>query len=510
MSASAHTRALTLTRILMQAGVITEPQIEAAIARQRETGERSGELLVHMGMATEEDIGWALARQLDLTFIDPRPETLDQDLIHSFPEEMLRRHNALPLVLEENVVAIAIADPTDHEAIDELTLAAGRPLRLAVATPSAIRRVLRDVHGRLRPDRRALECAAVGQASALQQCHAGAKFLLERLTEARLAGAAEIHLIPHPDRLEVWHRVVGRLTATAPQAREMLSEVLGWIEALGGPSMLPEQRHAWGRISCPAGPEVIELSVSLLRQPSGVCVTVEPLQPEFEPALERLGLDAVDVARLRGSLSAPAGLGLIAGPPGSGGSTTLEAMAVELERDLRRCVRWDAIDLEGHGIGRPAAEGMSLALVHGADVIAIDDVTPHELPATLAPSGSGRWVLARVAATDTFALLEQLASTPLERAALAERLQFVVQQRRAWRSRDAAAGTSSGATSRRCSAFEVLVVDDGLRDALRAGEPGEVLRARAMAAGFVPLTRRLQVLVGAGIVSAAEAARLAA
>ncbi len=508
MSSSAQTRVLTLTRILMQAGVVTEQQIESAIARQRETGQRSGELLVQMGSATEEDIGWALARQLNLTFIDPRPETLDHELIHSFPDEMLHRHVALPLVLEDNVLAIAVADPTDHEAIDELTLAAGRPLRLAVATASAIRRVLRDVNGHPRADRRAAELTSLVHASA-QQHHAGALFLLERLHEARRAGAAEIHMIPHPDRLEVWHRVAGRLTATAAQARDTLSDVLGWIEAIGGPSLPSGQGHAWGRVACPAGPETIELSVSLLRQPSGICVTVEPLATEIEPSLERLGIDPVDVSRLREALSAPSGLGLIAGPPGSGGSTTLEAMAIELERDLRRCVRWDAIDIDDRGIGRPTAEGMSVALVHGADVIAIDDVSPDELPATLAPSGSGRWVLARVAATDTFALLEQLASTPLERAALAERLRFVVQQRRGWGWRDAESNATSHAAPR-CSVFEVLVVDDGLREGLRAGDPGEVLRARAIAAGFVPLTRRLQVLVGAGIVSAAEAARLAA
>ncbi len=504
MSSSAQTRVLTLTRILMQAGVVTEQQIESAIARQRETGLRSGELLVQMGMATEEDIGWALARQLNLTFIDPRPETLDHELIHSFPNEMLERHVALPLVVEDNVLAVAIADPTDHEAIDELTLAAGRPLRLAVATASAIRRVLREVNGRPRVDWRAAERASLVQASA-QQHQAGALFLLDRLHEARRAGAAEVHLIPHPDRLEVLHRVAGRLVTTTVQARDTLSDVLGWIEALGGPSLPPGQRHAWGRVACPAGPETIELSVSLLRQPSGVCVTVEPLAAELEPSLEQLGIDPVEVARLREALSAPSGLGLIAGPPGSGGSATLEALAIELEHDLRRCVRWDAIDIEDSGLGRPTAEGMSVALVHGADVIAIDDVSPEELRATLAPSGSGRWVLARVAATDTFALLEQLASTPLERAALAERLRFVVQQRRAWRSRDGAPNAAS-----RCSVFEVLIVDDGLREALRAGEPSEVLRARAAAAGFVPLTRRLQVLVEASIVSAAEAARLAA
>ena len=501
--ASAPSRSLPLTRILTQAGVVTDQQVELAIARQRETGLRSGELLVQMGMATEEDIGWALARQLNLTFIDPRPETIDHDLVRSFPEDLLRRHDVLPLVVEDDLVAVAFADPTDHEAIDELTLAAGRPLRLAVATRSAIRRVLRDTYGIRHHDRHAADRAAAGHTASLHQHHAGAVFLLERLEEARQAGAGEIHLMPHPDRLEVWHRVAGRLVAAGPHPRDGLSEVLAWIEALDGPALRPDERHAWGRVACPAGPAAIELAVSLLRQPAGVCVTIEPLTAPMEPAIERLGLDAVDVARLREALSAPAGLGLVAGPPGSGGSTTLEAIAVELERDLRRCVRWNAAARPGGADHDSTADGMATARVHGADVVALDDVPAHALADTLAPTGSGSWVVARVVAADTFALLEQLAATPLERAALAGRLRFVVQQRRAWRARDAAA-------SRRCSVFEVLVVDDGLRQALRAGEPGEVLRARATASGFVPLTRRLQVLVGAGLVSAAEAARLAA
>src|SRR5262249_61463982 len=108
-STRAPSRALTLTRILIEAGVVTEQEVDLAIARQRETGLRSGELLVQMGVATEEDIGWALARQLDLTFIDPRPEALDHDLIRSFPEEMLKRLDALPLVIEGDAVAVACA-----------------------------------------------------------------------------------------------------------------------------------------------------------------------------------------------------------------------------------------------------------------------------------------------------------------------------------------------------------------------------------------------------------------
>src|SRR5258705_13768220 len=117
------------------------------------------------------------------------------------------------------------------------------------------------------------------------------------------------------------------------------------------------------------------------------------------------------------------------------------------------------------------ASGMWVGLVHGADVVALDDVPAAALGVTLSPAGSGRWVIARAEATDTFALLEQLAATPLERAALAERLQFVVQQRRAWRARDAGAGSTGAPGTRRCAVFEVLVVEQALREALRAGEP---------------------------------------
>ncbi len=533
-------RTLTLTRILTQAGVVTEQEVDLAIARQRETGQRSGELLVQMGVATEEDIGWALARQLDLTFIDPRPDTLDHELIHSFPEELLRRLDALPLVVEDDTVAVAFADPTQHEAIEEITQAAGRPVRLAVATPSAIRRALRGVFG-VRTHERSRQKSVDVQAAALaaaptggqveasvatrpakhveshpakhatppKQHQAGAVFLLERLNEAFKAGAAEIHLLPHPDRLDVWHRIAGRLTAAEPRSRDALIDVLAWIEALDGPTLTQDERHAWGRIKCPAGPTTIDLGVSLLRQPAGICVTLEPLPPQVDPQLDWLGFDAVDVARLREALNTPAGLGLIAGPPGSGGSTTLEAMAAELERATRRCVRWDAGVASDGRRGDSTALGLSTAALHGADVVVLDDVPAKSLAETLAPTASGRWVLARVEAADTFALLAQLAATPLERAALAERLRFVVQLRRAWLAREAAS-QADASVPRRCSVFEVLIVEDGLRQALRAGERGDVLRARADAAGFTPLSRRLHVLVRAGLVSPTEAARLVA
>src|SRR5205085_4202120 len=135
------------------------------------------------------------------------------------------------------------------------------------------------------------------------------------------------------------------------------------------------------------------------------------------------------------------------------------------ERELRRCVRWTAGLATGPHADGTTSLGLATAFLHGADIVALDDVPALHLRDTLAPSASGRWVLARAQATDTFALLEQLASTPLERAALADRVRFVIQQRRVWRARDAA---TAEAAPPRCPVYEVLIVDDGLREALRA------------------------------------------
>ena len=139
--------ARSLTSILLEANVVKPEQVDAGLVRQRSTGLRIGETLVEMGAATEEDIGWALARQLNLPFVDPRPEALDRELIQSFPEGLLHRLDAVPLVNEGPILSVALADPLDSDVLEELERAAGRPLTLGVATPSAIRRVLRDVLG---------------------------------------------------------------------------------------------------------------------------------------------------------------------------------------------------------------------------------------------------------------------------------------------------------------------------------------------------------------------------
>ncbi len=516
MVAPGQIHARSLTSILLEAGVVTSEQVDAGLVRQRSTGRRIGETLVEMGAATEEDIGWALARQLELPFMDPRPEALDRELIRSFPEGLLYRLDAVPLVKEDTTLSVAVADPTDADLAEELERAAGRPLTLAVATPSAIRGVLREVLGPRRDLRVSLPDPTPEAHFDVQWDRSGASFLLFHVERARRAGASEIHFLPRPGSLEVHHRVGGRLVSVGSEPPGALYYLLARIEALGGPAIDERLLHVAGRIVCPLGAEAMDVGISLLQHDHGISVTLE-LRPVSTalPTIEDLGFDPQDLARLRAALDAPAGLGLVIGPPQVGASTTLACLLAEIGIRDSRClafgmaahqapadVRVPAAAVEAAHIWREAA------VAQCADRVVLDGVLAGDaLSAALSPEAAGRWLLVRTDWTDTFALLEQLARSAQGRAALADRLRFVVQQRLLRVDRSDLPVPSTGFRPDRRAVFEVLVAGDAFRGALRAGESTARLRAYAEEEGFHPLAVRLQALVASGAVSQAEAAR---
>lgn len=517
MSGSAGAYSRTLTSILLEASVVTLEQVEAGLIRQRSTGLRIGETLVEMGAATEEDIGWALARQLDLPFVDLHPETLDVELIRSFPEGLLHRLDAVPLVNEDPTLSIALADPTDPDLVQELEHAAGRPLLLAVATPSAIRRVLQGILGSRRDPVAILSGSAPDAHFDVQWERSGASFLLFHLGQARRAGATEIHFLARPGSLDGYHRIGSRLVKFRSEAPGALHYLLARIEALGGPVIDDRVVHAARRVVCPAATESLELGISLLRQEEGVSVTIElrPV-PTQMPAIEDLGFDPVDLARLRAALDGPTGIGIVTGPPRAGGSTTLACLLAELGSADRRCIAFGVDPTRApplvHVPGSPeeaARIWAEVAMAQRADVIVLDGVlTGAAITAALSAEASGRLLLVRTNWIDTFALLEQLAERAQDRAVVAERLRFVVQQRLARLDGVATVWEPSGLRQDRRAVLEVLVADESLREGLRSGETAARLRARTEASGFRSLAARLHDLVASGLVSAADASTL--
>lgn len=509
-----------LSQILLDAGVVTREQVEAALARHRASGVRMGEALVESGAANEQDIGWALARQLGLTFLDLTPDALDPALIASFPDGLLRRARAVPLVRDGDAITVAFGDPTDREAVAEVARASGLEVQACVAAPSAIRTALERIAERGAASSTSVEgahrhAAHLSHRATIAREESGAHLLAGHLRRALHEHATAIHFLPDGDELRIHHRIGGRLVSAGTGPANLVWLLLARLEALGGPAYDGSQTHARGRVTCPLGEHSLRLDVSLLMGEDGLAITLG-LRPGNGVALplDHLGLDPVDLACVRSVLDEPAGLVIVSGPPRSGCSTTLASLLDALPREGRRTLAFERAE----GAPLPAAtrvvldpEGTragwgDLAVSQDADVVAIDDAfTGEHVSGLLSGHGSGRWLLTSTDWTDSYALLAALSARPGAARVLADRLRLVIQQRMV-RFMPERGAIESPAPLR--PLFEVMVVSDAMRIALRNGAPVSELRALAHVDGHRDLAQQLEALTQSGRVAPSEAARL--
>ncbi len=497
-----HRTGPNITVILLEAGVVTEEQVEQGVLRQRETGLRIGETLVQSGAVTEEDVGWALSRQLSLTLVDIEATSLDAELVRTFNETLLRRSDAIPLLREEAGVSFAVADPTDQEMLDRLEEATGGPIGLCIGTPTAIRRGLDAIFG----GAHAITLAGVpavpdGRYDVLWE-RSGATFMAFHLTSALKAGATEAHFMARDGQLFVAYRQGERLVQVATEPEQVLEALVGRLEALGGP-VLGKRIHAAGSVECslPMGELLVEVSV--LRSREGVSVTLRP-RPKTDrvPSLEDLGFDAVEAAELRSLVSLRAGLVLVCGPRGTECSSVLAALLAAAQPGDARILAFEPagiVPLPGASRilvapGESHVEWQEIVTEQSADIVILDGMLDgSDVDAVLSPAGSGRLLLARSNWIDSFTLIEHLTEQPQGPPILMSRLLAMVQIRRA--------GNDV------LPLVETLIPGPALWEAVSAGATRSRLIEVARADGFRSLVERAHDRLSNGSMNERECRR---
>jgi Tfp pilus assembly pilus retraction ATPase PilT len=501
----------TVTAILGGAGVVTDDQVQAGLTRQRETGRRIGECLVELGFVSEEDIAWALARQFGLSFVDVRGETLDRDLVTSFPEPLLRRLQFVPLVKAEDRVVVATADPTDTDAMREIETHAGTRVDCVSATATAIERALDEVFGTRSPRRARPAEPDPGAHYDVVWERSGETFLQFHVSRALRAGASEIHFVQAGGSLHVFHRIGTQIGPALQEPADAMDVLAGRLEAMGMPAARRnESQHSFtGSVSVEGRDWAF--TASRLAGRDRASITLRLLRdPEERPRLEHLGLEPLDLARLRGLATEPSGLVLVCGPRGSGCSSTLGAILAELPTDERRWLvcardprRWPQLPgLVDVITGPSTRRWRSMADDHGADGLVLDgELEGARVRGVLDGACHGRWVLGRTDWEDSFTLLEWLARHALGRAVLARRLRAVIQQRLV------ATPPRPGVPGARRPVLEVLFNSEAMRAALRQGASARQMQVLARGDGFRPLAEHIQAGVADGALDAFDAAR---
>jgi hypothetical protein len=464
----------TLTSILVECGIVTDAQVEKALARQRETGLLIGETLVELGFTTEENIGWALSRQLGFPYADVHPSSVDPDMVRRFPEGLLRRVQTVPLFGTEEEITFAMADPTDVDAVAELKMAAGIPVSLVIGGPASIRRVLDSVYGP--PDAGSPHAAPppTGRRDIVWD-RAGTNFLAFHLHAAVLERASEIHFIPAGSDLTVAYRTDAGLVLQSSEQSETSLYLRARLGVLGIPDVDDGRPASWGATVVELGPDRIAVSACHSKTDAGV-TTVLRLgpAPTEAPDLSTLGLSPLGEAEIREFIDGPEGLVVVTGPPRAGGSLVLASLAALAARPDRRTLVLEPSHLLPYPNGSiriPANAGddprwEQLAVSLGADVVALDGVVNGDrIESLLRGAAVGRLVFARTDWLDPGSLLSFLTRSRTGRAALRDR-PFALIALPAARREGSAVWVDPTRAEIQAGSLQVTILSDEKRDAL--------------------------------------------
>lgn len=138
----------SLGSILLQARIITEQDIEAAIQEQQRSNIRFGEALQALNIVSQEDINWALSSQLDIPYLKLNPAMIDPDTIRLLPDHICRKFQMIPLIKAGDELSIAVADPLDKEALEQAEEASGCSINCSVASLGEICELLDQFYGK--------------------------------------------------------------------------------------------------------------------------------------------------------------------------------------------------------------------------------------------------------------------------------------------------------------------------------------------------------------------------
>jgi type IV pilus assembly protein PilB len=437
---------------LVERGLLTSDQLAIALAEQANAeGDRRrlGQVIVGLGLATERQIAHALADVLHLPFVDLGEVVVDRDAARLLPLGLSRRLGVLVLSRTETELRLAIADPTNVIAFDDVRLYTGtETLRAVVATESQIR----DRLGRVwslseqphdvssygdtvdTPDDELDVSAAADDAPTVR--------LVNRiLSEAVRAHASDIHVEPQRDGLRLRYRVDGLLRPVMTLPRSAAPSVISRFKIVSGLDIAERRLPQDGRTRLVLDEGVVDTRVSTLPSVHGEKIVIRLLtRAEELPRLGSLGLVDEQLAQLRRALEAPQGLILITGPTGSGKTNTLYAGILEILRpELNVVTLEDPVEMQLDGVtqmqvnqrtGLTFARGLRAVLRQDPDVVLVGEVRDTETAnLALQASLTGHLVLTTLHTNDAPGAITRLIDMGAEPFMVGSSLAMVMAQR---------------------------------------------------------------------------------
>ncbi len=435
--------------ILVETGVVTPQQLTEALAQQRRTRERLGRVLVDIGAATEKQIAQALAAQLDLPLINLSSARIDPNAVKLIPEVLARKRRVLPLQLDGGQIVVAVADPLDVFALDDVGIAARRPVKPVVAVESEVMAAIERAYGMGAAAQAVLGDAGeeapapVALAPGAEEADDAPVVRLVNLilSQALKDRASDVHVEPAEEDLRVRYRIDGVLQTVMTLPKNVQPALTSRIKVLARLNIAERRVPQDGAFEMTLDTRRIDFRVSTVPTIYGERVAVRLLdKSKGLLTLEELGLDARTRRRFEGLFRQPFGIILVSGPTGSGKTTTLvSTLALLNSVDKNIITVEDPVEYQLPGVshiqvnprsGLTFASGLRSIVRQDPDIIMIGEVRDVETAEiAIHASLTGHLVLTTIHTNDAPSALTRLSDMGIEPYLIASAVIGVASQR---------------------------------------------------------------------------------
>jgi type IV pilus assembly protein PilB len=440
---------------LVGANLIEQQELEAALSRQAESGERLGEVLLELGFVTEEELLPYIESQLGVPAVRLREGLLDPQAVRLLPRQFAERQSVIALFRVRNELTVVADDPLDLEKIDRIEQVSGYKVRTAFAFRAAIERMMRrayedDFHVdavtadlddsavELRADASEMDVASVHQ---LVEGSPVINLVNYLVLQAVRKQASDIHIEPGRKFATVRYRLDGQLVEVLRPRRDIYPAIVSRIKVMAKMDIAEHRLPQDGRFQVVADGKEVDLRVSTLPTVLGEKVVMRVLDKgRLTFNLDELGMPPDVLVVVKELLRKPYGLLLVTGPTGSGKTTTLYS-ALELIKSVHRNVVTveDPVEYQIELINQVQIEsqrGVSFAgalrsiLRQDPDVIMVGEIRdPETAQVAVQAALTGHLVLSTLHTNDSAGAVLRLMDMGVESYKLAAALVGVVAQR---------------------------------------------------------------------------------
>ena len=437
----------------MREGLLTEAQLDAALNDQSRSGKQLGRILIELGTISETDLVRTLAKQVGLEYFDLANATIDSSAVSLVSEAVARRYQAVAVGWEGEKLIVAMADPSNVFALDDIRSITGREVKTVVASPTELAATI-DRYFRVDAEVDTVAQAAADEYSENEDLSNVSevvedapivKFVNLLITQAVNDRASDIHVEPTERDLRIRFRIDGVLHEVMQSPKSIQNGVISRLKVMSDINIAERRIPQDGRMSLTVSGKPIDVRIATLPTVNGEKVVMRILDKgRAMLSLDDLGFRSTVLSRYEMSYKKPYGTILVTGPTGSGKSTTLYATLNIINEPHRNIITVeDPVEYRlaginqiqiNHKAGLSFASALRSILRADPDVILVGEIRDRET-ATIAIEASltGHLVLSSLHTNDAASTPMRLVEMGVEPFLVVSALDCVLAQRLARR-----------------------------------------------------------------------------